>query len=133
MILISSPKAEAAISENTFSSKSKFKYLFVTYLFLTISGPIYLITPTFEGDGNLYALIVSLTTWLLYIYISFVGIEKCYLKNILIDDFYFIERFTILNIPVLIMFFLIALPLRTLNQMSELPAQVNGNVGRHKR
>lgn len=110
MILISSKKAEIAISENIISSKSKFKYVFLTF-FLLSPEPVYLITPEFGGDGTLYDPFISLLSWGLYIYISYVGIKKCYLKNILIDDSNFIERFAILNIPVLIKFILIVLPL----------------------
>lgn len=113
MILISSKKTEIAISENTFSSKSKFRFLFFTY-FLLVPEPVFLITPEFKGDGTVYDPFITLIAWMLYVYITYRGIKKCYLKNIEIDDSNFIERFTILNIPILIKFILIILPLSLL-------------------
>ncbi len=110
MIPISSKKAEIAISQNNISSKSKFKYVFLTF-FLLSPEPVYLITPEFGGDGTVYDPFLSFLSWLLFIYISYLGIKKCYLKNKQIDDSNFIERLIILNVPVLIKFILIILPL----------------------
>ncbi len=111
IIWLSSKKMENAIANRMLSNQSRFTYLFLTYFLFSLSGPVYLVTPKFRSDGTEYQALMSLIVWFIDIYITYSGIKKCYMTNRSIDDFEFIERFTILNIRIFCKCIVIVLPI----------------------
>ena len=108
MILFSSNKVERMIADNAFNSWEKAKYLILTTAFYSINGAVYVISPSFEPKNSPMDSLISMTV---YILIAIWGVKICYQSNKNIDDHRFIERFTILNVPMTIKFIIICLPI----------------------
>jgi hypothetical protein len=104
MILISSVKLEHKISENELTSWEKTKYLIFMVVVSSMSGPIYVFTPSFGPKPPPLNMAISFFSSIAFILISYFGLKKCYKTNKSIDDAYFIERFAILNVPMTIKF-----------------------------
>jgi len=106
MILISSVKLEEKISKNELTSWEKTKYLIFMVVVSSMSGPIYVFTPSFGPKPPPLNMAISFFSSIAFILISYFGLKRCYKTNKRIDDACFIERFAILNVPMTIKFFL---------------------------
>lgn len=111
MILISSSKLEQHLAQNSLSSWEKTKYIILTTALYSFSGPIYILTPSFGSKPPVWDVLFSFLSSIAAVLITFWGIKKCHLMNKTFDDIHFIERFTILNIPMTIKFMALLLPL----------------------
>jgi hypothetical protein len=110
MILISSTKLEHKIVNNELTQWEKTKYIIVMTAFYGFAGPIYVITPAFGPKQPEWNDVISFLSSVAFVFITYFGIKKCYRNNKTIDDADFIERFTILSVPMTIRFILLCLP-----------------------
>lgn len=110
MILISSTKLEHNIANNAFSSWEKTKYIIFMTAIYSFTGPAYMLTPSFGPKPPALDSLISFLSTIAFVLITYFGIKKCHQTNKAVDDAHFIERFTILNVPLTIKFMLIFLP-----------------------
>ena len=112
MRLWSSKILELELAGGQLSEREKVKYLLLPALFTVfIGGPLALIAPRYGLHPPRYDALVALINGLLMVAVTFFGIRKAYRINQRIDGLDFIERFTVLALPVNIRFTVAALPL----------------------
>jgi hypothetical protein len=108
---MSSQKLEAALSEGTLSEWEKTKYIILLTVLSLAFSPVFWLTPKYsDGPGGVDA-IISLLALLLNVVLTVKGLKNCYNVNKNADDKNFIERFTVLYVPMVIKFTLIIIPL----------------------
>ena len=110
MILISSLKLERKIAEDALSSWEKTKYIILTSAIYVFTGPAYVLTPSFGPKPPYWDAPFSVLTSTLSVLITYFGIKICHRTNKNFDDENFIERYTILNVPLTIKFMVFLLP-----------------------
>jgi hypothetical protein len=110
MILISSSELERQIAENALTSWEKTKYIILITAMYCLNGPIYILAPSFGSKPPLGNSLVSLLSSITFVFITYWGIKKCYHTNKTCDDAHFIERFTLLSVPMTIIFTLFFVP-----------------------
>ncbi|MDP2278018.1 MAG: hypothetical protein Q8K51_07330 [Nitrospirota bacterium] len=110
MILISSIKLEQKIAQKALTSWEKTKYIIITTALYSFTTPIYVLTPSFGTKPPIGDALVSFLSSIAAVLITYFGIKKSYLTNKIFDDVHFIERFTILNVPITIKFMMTLLP-----------------------
>ena len=109
MILFSSKKIEDCLVSGKLDSYQKYKYLALTFFLFTISGPIFIVTPKFEIEPSVIRPLLSFISWIVYVFVLINGIKKCYRTNKKIDDNFFVERFILLHLPLIMKFIAILL------------------------
>jgi len=73
-------------------------------------GPIYLFTPRYGVEQPAFAPVRMLCSGILMAVVTYYGIRMGYRANQDIDGKHFIERYTILSVPVFIKFMVICIP-----------------------
>lgn len=109
MILFSSTKLERAIADGALTSWEKAKYIIFIIILHTLSGPIYVLTPSFGPKPPIWQLLASFTSSIFIILFTFFGAKKSYQTNKTIDDTDFVGRFTALYMPMTLKFIAIGL------------------------
>lgn len=112
MILLSSKKLEKALAYNLLDEWEKTKYLILTVAFQTlIYAPIVIIRPHSGVKPSSVNQWFSFASSILSVLMVFFCIKRCFKTNKDIDNLNFIERYTILFVPISIRVFLFILPI----------------------
>lgn len=106
MILISSRKLENKIPKNELTDWEKTKYLIFMFIFSGTAAFFSLLKPNFGPEPPRWDTIITLSSCIASVLISYFGIKKCYLINKEVDNAHFIERFVILSVPMITKFLL---------------------------
>ena len=112
MRLWSSALLESELARGQLSEREKVNYLLLPILFtLFIGGPLSMIAPRYGLKPPRFDSLVALINGLLMVAVAFHGVRKAYRINRRIDGRDFIERFTVLALPVNVRFSVAAIPL----------------------
>lgn len=112
MILLSSKKLEKALAYDLLDEWEKTKYLIFTVVFQTLTyAPIVMIRPHWGIKPSSINQWFSSASSILSILIVFFCIKRCFKTNKDIDNLNFIERYTILFVPITIRLFIFLLPI----------------------
>lgn len=111
MILFSQAKVEKVLASGGFSEWEKVKYfLFSPIITALLGGPIFLVKPRYGTQSSSINSLATLIGGVLVAMVTYFGIRHLYRTNAIIDGKNFIERCTILSVPVFVKFALIASP-----------------------
>ena len=112
MRLWSSEILEAELARGQLSDREKVKYLLLPLLLGgIIGGPLALFAPRYGVRPPRYDSLMALANGILMVWATFYGMRKTYRANRQIDGRNFIERYTILVLPVNVRFFVVMIPL----------------------
>jgi len=105
MRLWSSTLLENELAEGKLSEWEKVKYLLLPLILGSLSGgPLHFLTPRYGPKQPSYEFLSCLFGGVLLAIATFYGIRQGYRSNQKIDGQYFIERFTVLSVPIFIRF-----------------------------
>lgn len=112
MILFSSRKLEKALVAGKLDNWGKAKYIIIpAVVFAPFSATVAFFSPRFgEKPSGLYFL-VQFAFYIATMFITYFGMKLCFRANEKIDGKNFIERFSILLLPVALKLYCICLPL----------------------
>jgi len=99
MIVFSSIKLEQALAASSLPSWEKAKYIIFIIILYSLSGPLYVLTPSFGAKPPIWHSLTSLVSTILVILFTYFGAKKCYQTNKGIDDTDFVGRFAALYMP----------------------------------
>jgi len=105
MRLWSSSKLERELARGQLSEWEKTKYLLLPLILGSLAGgPIYLITPRYGPTRPTLGSVGMLCGGVLMALVTYYGIRMGYRANQKIDGEHFIERYTVLSVPIFIKF-----------------------------
>jgi len=114
MILFSSRRLEAELARGSLTDWAKTKYLLVPFALGALLDPSQLLVqPVYGQEAPLLNILAALVGAIGSAAVVLVGIRRCFLINCAIDEDRFIERFTILVLPITVRVLLVFLPLST--------------------
>lgn len=112
MRLWSSEILEIELAREQLSEREKAKYLLLPLLFAGfIGGPLALLAPRYGVRPPRFDSLVALANGILMVWATFYGFRKIYRANQQIDGRNFIERYTVLVLPVNVRFLVAMIPL----------------------
>lgn len=112
MILFSSTKLEAALAKGELGDWDKTKYLLLSVVLMALLAPAAaLIRPHFGPVHPPWNMFFALCGAVLAARFVYVGIKRCFEINRTIDGDRFIERFTVLFVPITIRVMIVVVPL----------------------
>lgn len=112
MRLWSSEILEAELARGQLSEREKVKYLLLPLLLAGfIGGPLALLAPRYGVRPPRFDSLVALVNGILMVWATFYGMKKTYRANQQIDGRHFIERYTVLVLPVNVRFLVVMIPL----------------------
>lgn len=112
MIIFSQSKVELLLASGLFSEWEKVKYfIFAPVISALLGGPIFFVTPRFGTKPSLVNSLATMSCGVLIAMVTYLGIRHLYLTNQSIDGKSFIERCTILSVPVFIKFTMAGMPI----------------------
>ena len=110
MILWSSRKLEKALAEERFSEWEKAKYYLWPAIWGALAGgPMFLLRPYYGSKPNHHGIFILVGCMLMAL-VTYYGIRLGYRENQNIDGKSFIERYTILSLPVVVRFVVWLIP-----------------------
>lgn len=111
MILFSQSKVEKMLASGSFSEWQKAKYFLVAPIITALlGGPIFLIKPRYGIQPPPVNSLATLIGGVLIAVVTYFGIRYLYRTNEFIDGKSFIERCSILSVPVFVKFTVVGIP-----------------------
>lgn len=111
MRIWSSKLLEQELAETKLSDWEKTKYLILPLVLSTlVAGPIYLFTPNYGSNPPAFNGLSTFIGNIIMAVVTFYGIRLGYRTNKKIDGKCFIERYTILSVPIFIRCLVIMVP-----------------------
>ena len=113
MHLLSSKKLETKLARRKLSEWDKTKYIIFTSIFAIAANPVFWPFPAYmrmEATTTTgLAASIGMICWIANALVTYIGIKNCFESNKLIDGKSFIERFSVLFVPVSVQMFLVGL------------------------